>query len=366
MYKNNFGEKINIPILLLSLLGKKGLKCCSRYLTKFVVLVDEIEKKLVNYITFYLCFEVSFVFSHKVFLTFVHYANPFKYRIRLVCVIIVSHFFFCGCNTHPLTIEGIMNNIEDSTFVVISQTGFCSDAIIRDSVKNVKIVNTNCVDTIQLNKLLGFSIRKRTLIFNRKGIYAIYPPVEGHDVSKINNSIDLAMKLSKGKKVPDGCFDNVFEKYNIYGLYLLFTQDISSLQKDSIAEYIWFNSSKEQKQIYNKECLDSYKHIYQFSNKENVIFALDNYKFNNIPLDTIINVVYTFRNIGHEKTLIEYVSTSCDCTKVFYPQKPIFSNQQDSIKIRYKPKFEGYNSSTVIVKFLYHKPIRLNISCVVI
>lgn len=286
-----------------------------------------------------------------------------KLKMRFFSTVLIVHVLLCGCNVQPLTIEEIMAKAGSNTYVTIVQSDFRQNAIIKDSTESIEYVNIRDVDTIQLNKILGFNSNERIIIFSREGIYNTYPPISNKDKAKINNSIQLSRMLAQNKNIPSEPIDVFINKYNIYGLYLLFTKTMYSPQKDSIAEYMWFNSTKEEKRIYDKECLESYKYIYQHSNKKNIIFAHDNYHFKNIPLDTIINIAYPFKNIGNDKALIEYVTASCNCTNVFYPKRPIPSKRQDSIKIRYKPKSQGYNSSDIVVKFLYHKPIKLSISC---
>lgn len=130
-----------------------------------------------------------------------------KLKMRFFSTVLIVHVLLCGCNVQPLTIEEIMAKAGSNTYVTIVQSDFRQNAIIKDSTESVEYVNIRDVDTIQLNKILGFNSNERIIIFSREGIYNTYPPISNKDKAKINNSIQLSRMLAQNKNIPSEPYD---------------------------------------------------------------------------------------------------------------------------------------------------------------
>lgn len=272
---------------------------------------------------------------------------------------------FCRCSVQPISIDEIMEKAINKNYIVVSQSAYLNNLENDCLLNKYEYIDMTMTDTMQLRKILGINCDKKILVFNKEGVLSISPFENKVDIVKINNSIRLAKLLSRINTTQNELLGNIIDKYNIYGLYLLFTQTKLSKQKKEIAEYIWFNSTNEEKSIYSEECLSVYKYIYRNLNVENIKFNHYSFHFIDIPMDTVINATYSFENIGKEKTLVEYVNKSCNCVNVFYPKYPISGNCKDSIIVGYKPNSKGFNSANIVVKFLYNEPVHLRFTCIV-
>lgn len=179
MLKQNLCTKLRISTFLVFQLKKKMLKKYSIYRKchtwLFTLVVAKVNSKLTTnndiiphpyhkfiHETFYKVFKRSSTYG-------MFQLKPSKLKKKTGFLIIISHILFCGCDIQPLTIEGVMDKTENSTYVIISQSDFPQKTIIEDSIKNVEFVDIKLIDTIQLNKILGFSSGKRILIFNSGG-----------------------------------------------------------------------------------------------------------------------------------------------------------------------------------------------------
>lgn len=72
---------------------------------------------------------------------------------------------------------------------------------------------------------------------------------------------------------------------------------------------------------------------------------------------------FILKNKGREPLVIQYVNTSCGCTKVSYSQEPVLPDREIALNVTYKAEHpEHFNKTITIYCNVETSPIRLTIS----
>jgi hypothetical protein len=91
-------------------------------------------------------------------------------------------------------------------------------------------------------------------------------------------------------------------------------------------------------------------------------FKETTFDYGEIPLKGNGECTFTFSNTGKGPLVINEVTTSCGCTAVEWPQKPILSGESADIIIKYDTKREGtFNKSIIIKSNADNTPVNLEI-----
>lgn len=75
------------------------------------------------------------------------------------------------------------------------------------------------------------------------------------------------------------------------------------------------------------------------------------------------NTTFILKNKGSEPLVIQYVNTSCGCTKVSYSQEPVLPDREIALNVTYKAEHpEHFNKTITVYCNVETSPIRLTIS----
>ena len=97
-------------------------------------------------------------------------------------------------------------------------------------------------------------------------------------------------------------------------------------------------------------------------NKAHIDFKETIFDYGEIPFKGNGECTFTLTNTGKGPLVLNEVTTSCGCTAVEWPQKPILNGETADITIKYDTKRQGtFNKSIIIKSNADNTPLSLEI-----